>query len=110
MAEAQSRGATVVALTGFPNSPIGAKADLVLLTHVEETTARHGSVAARYGQFFLADCLYTAVAQRTFPQSAEALTVTTKALARHRSARRTNRPTTPNPQAPPITGTDIVTK
>lgn len=91
LAEAKERGATTIALTSFPNSPLGALADLVLTTHVQDTSVRHGSLAARYAQLLMVDCVYTAVAQRTYERSTEALTLTTRALASHRSSRRSNR-------------------
>ncbi len=91
LAEAKDRGAMTIALTSFPNSPLGVAADIVLTTPVEDTSVRHGSLAARYAQLLMIDCVYTAVAQRTYEISTEALTLTSRALASHRSSRRSNR-------------------
>ena len=86
--EAASNGATIVAITSFPQSPVAAAADTLLLTPVQDTAVRHGSLAARYAQLFVADCLYTAVAQKIFEESADALAATSRALAPHRNSSR----------------------
>jgi DNA-binding MurR/RpiR family transcriptional regulator len=91
MNEAHSRGATTIALTSFPSSPLGDRASIVLTTHVQDTSVRHGSLAARYAQLLVVDCVYTAVAQQTYERSTEALTLTTRVLASHRSSRRSSR-------------------
>jgi DNA-binding MurR/RpiR family transcriptional regulator len=96
-AEAHRRGSTTIALTSFPSSPLAAVSDIVLTTHVQDTSVRHGSLAARYSQLLVADVVYSVVAQHTFARSAEALSETANALAPHRlpasSRRRTRKGT-----------------
>jgi DNA-binding MurR/RpiR family transcriptional regulator len=85
MVEARSHGAATIALTSFPRSPLAAAADVVLTTHVQDEASRHGSLSARHAQLLVVDCVYSAVAQRTFAEATEALALTTRALASHRS-------------------------
>lgn len=84
LTEAARRGATTIALTNFPDSPIAQLADLVLTTAVYETTFRPGSIAARHSQLTVIDLVYIAVAQRTHRQATDALAATAQAVAGHR--------------------------
>ncbi len=54
-AQARRSGATTVALTNFPRSPIVEVADHVLTTAVRETTFRSGAMASRLAQLTLVD-------------------------------------------------------
>jgi DNA-binding MurR/RpiR family transcriptional regulator len=81
MTEAHEHGATTIALTSFPGSALVAEADIVLTTPVHDTDTRHGSLAARYAQLLVIDCLYSLVAQQTYDVSVEALASTAQALA-----------------------------
>ncbi|MDQ0726714.1 MurR/RpiR family transcriptional regulator [Microbacterium sp. W4I20] len=83
---AKNRGATTVALTGFPGSPLAQRADLVLTTHVEGGQSRHGSLAVRHAQLFVADLLYSLIAQRTVATSAALLAQSAEALVSRRSS------------------------
>jgi DNA-binding MurR/RpiR family transcriptional regulator len=74
--EAGRRGATTVALTNFPKSPLAAAADLVLTTAARETTFRSGAMASRLAQLTVVDCVFVGVAQRTYAQTKRALEVT----------------------------------
>ena len=65
LAEAGSRGATTIALTSFPRSPLAELADIVLLTATQATTFRPDALSARHPQLVVLDLLYIAVAQRT---------------------------------------------
>ncbi len=84
LAEAGRHGATTVALTNFPLSPIARAADLVLTTAARETTFRSGATASRLAQLTVVDCVFVGVAQRTY-------TDTRKALERTRDAVRSRR-------------------
>ncbi|MFC9315327.1 MurR/RpiR family transcriptional regulator [Streptomyces nigra] len=81
---AAARGATTVALTNFPQSPLAQAADLVLTTSARETPFRSGATVSRIAQLALVDCLFVAVAQRTYDTAAEALQETYTAVQRRR--------------------------
>lgn len=82
--EAAVHGATTVALTNFPRSPLAKLADVVLTTAVYETTFRPGSIAARHSQLTVIDLVYIAVAQRTHQQATDALAAAAEAVVDHR--------------------------
>jgi DNA-binding MurR/RpiR family transcriptional regulator len=65
LAEAGSRGAVTIALTGYPSSPLAELADLVLRTAAQSTTYRPDALSARHPQLVVLDLLYIGVAQRT---------------------------------------------
>jgi DNA-binding MurR/RpiR family transcriptional regulator len=100
MSLARERGATTIALTGFPNSPVGELADIVLLTPAEDTAFRHASLAVRYAQLLIADSVYAAVAQLTLDQATQSLASTSRSLAAHRTSRRGQRSSTTPAQTP----------
>ncbi|MET0233912.1 MAG: MurR/RpiR family transcriptional regulator [Kibdelosporangium sp.] len=81
---ARQRGATTVALTNFPRSPITEVADLVLTTAARETTFRSGAMASRIAQLTVIDCLFIGVAQRHLPTAMGALEATRDAVGPHR--------------------------
>lgn len=81
MAEAREAGATTVALTNFPGSPITAYADHVLTTAARETAFRSGAIASRIAALTVVDALYVVVAQRDFAATERALERTYDALA-----------------------------
>lgn len=84
LAEADSRGATTIALTSFPLSPLAGVADLVLLTATQATTFRPDALSARHPQLVVLDLLYIAVAQRTPERSHTAFQRTAQAVVGHR--------------------------
>jgi DNA-binding MurR/RpiR family transcriptional regulator len=84
-AEAGRRGATAVALTNFPKSPITRMADLVLTTAARETTFRSGAMASRLAQLTVVDCVFVGVAQRIYPQARAALEATRDAVGARRT-------------------------
>jgi DNA-binding MurR/RpiR family transcriptional regulator len=86
LAEAGSHGATTIALTSFPRSPLAEVADIVLLTATQATTFRPDALSARHPQLVVLDLLYIAVAQRTHERAHAALQVTARAVAGHRVA------------------------
>ena len=81
---ARERGATTVALTNFPRSPIADMADLVITTAARETTFRSGAMASRIAQLTVIDCLFIGVAQRHMDDAMGALEVTREAVGTHR--------------------------
>ncbi|CAM3598398.1 MurR/RpiR family transcriptional regulator [Occultella aeris] len=84
---AGARGATTVALTNAPESPIARLADRVLLTAARETTFRSGATASRLAQLTVVDCVFVAIAQRTYDASQAALEVTRAAVEDRRYTR-----------------------
>lgn len=81
---AREHGATTVALTNFPRSPITEVADYVLTTAARETTFRSGATASRIAQLTVIDCLFIGVAQRHMESASQALDATREAVGTHR--------------------------
>ncbi|MBA2528465.1 MAG: MurR/RpiR family transcriptional regulator [Euzebyales bacterium] len=89
LVEANRRGARTVAITNAPRSPLATAAELVLTTAARETTFRSGAMASRLAQLSVVDCLFVAVAQRTYSDTLEALERTYGAVRdRHGDGRR----------------------
>ncbi|HEY9410197.1 MAG TPA: MurR/RpiR family transcriptional regulator [Jiangellaceae bacterium] len=88
LSAAGSRGATTVALTSFPHSPLAELADVVLTTAIHETTFRPDALAARHPQLIVLDLIYVAVAQRRHDATAAALSRTAEAVSGHRGGAR----------------------
>lgn len=91
MREARQRGATTVALTNFPRSPITELADHVLTTAARETTYRSGAMSSRIAQLTIVDCLFIGVAQYHFDSVGEALQSTRDAVSGRRTDYRPDR-------------------
>ncbi|MEE6311743.1 MurR/RpiR family transcriptional regulator [Plantactinospora veratri] len=87
LAEAGSHGATTVALTGFPRSPLAELADIVLLTASQATTFRPDALSARHPQLVVLDLLYIAVAQRTHDRAHAAFQRTARAVGGHKATK-----------------------
>jgi DNA-binding MurR/RpiR family transcriptional regulator len=85
VAEAGSHGATTVALTSFPRSPLAEVADIVLLTATQATTFRPDALSARHPQLVVLDLLYIAVAQRTHERAHAAFQRTARAVDGHKT-------------------------
>ncbi|MEV1289939.1 MurR/RpiR family transcriptional regulator [Micromonospora sp. NPDC049679] len=83
--QARARGASTVALTNFPRSPITEVADFVLTTAARETTYRSGAMASRLAQLTVVDCLFVGVAARNRAKARRALEVTADAVQQHRA-------------------------
>ena len=81
---AKETGATTVALTNFPRSPITEIADHVLTTAARETTFRSGAMASRIAQLTVIDCLFIGVAQHHVDSAKTALEATYEAVSGHR--------------------------
>ena len=82
--EARRAGATTVALTNFPRSPITRVADFILTTAARETTFRSGATASRIAQLTVIDCLFIGVAQQHLESARTALESTYAAVGGHR--------------------------
>ena len=82
--EAAKHGATTVAITNFPRSPLARTADLVLTTAARETTYRSGAMSSRIAQLTVIDCLFIGVAQSVMPDARKALEETAIAVRGHR--------------------------
>ncbi|MGH3914050.1 MAG: MurR/RpiR family transcriptional regulator, partial [Pseudonocardiaceae bacterium] len=95
MGEARNRGATTVALTNFPRSPITDLADHVLTTAARETTFRSGATSSRIAQLTVVDCLFIGVAQLRLDTAREALQSTRDAVSARRTESRPDRRRTP---------------
>lgn len=87
LAKAREQGATTVAVTNDPHSPLAAQADLLLTTAARETRFRTGAMASRIAQLAVVDCVYLSVAQRTYDATMEALTKTFDAVHEPRGSR-----------------------
>jgi DNA-binding MurR/RpiR family transcriptional regulator len=87
LAEAGSHGATTIALTSFPRSPLAEVADIVLLTATQATTYRPDALSARHPQLVVLDLLYVAVAQRTHERSHVAFQRTAQAVHGHKAVK-----------------------
>jgi DNA-binding MurR/RpiR family transcriptional regulator len=83
--EAAAHGARTVVLTGVPNSPLAAVADVLLVTTDRETTFRSGATASRIAALSVVDVLFAAVAQRRYDQAMAALDSTRRAVASRRA-------------------------
>ena len=84
---ARRSGATTVAVTNFPRSPLATLADHVLTTAARETTFRSGATASRLAQLTVVDCVFVGVAQRTYETSQRALELTHDAVSGRRGGR-----------------------
>lgn len=81
---AKSHGATTVAVTNYPRSPITSLADHTLTTAAHETAFRSGVTASRVAQLTVVDCLFVGVAQRLGPGALLALDPARDATGAHR--------------------------
>jgi DNA-binding MurR/RpiR family transcriptional regulator len=81
---ARESGARTIAITNFVPSPLTAHADLVLTTAARETTFRSGAMASRIAQLAVIDCLFVAVAQRSYERTTTALSRTYEAVRSRR--------------------------
>jgi DNA-binding MurR/RpiR family transcriptional regulator len=81
---ARDAGATTVALTNSPDSPITEVADAVLTTQARESTYRMGAMSSRIAQLALVDFLFVRVAQRRHEEVAAPLRRTFEVTATHK--------------------------
>ena len=78
------QGATTVAITNYPRSPLARIADIVLVTSARDVTFRTGGLSGRHAQMIVRDALYLGVAQRDYPLAEQAFDATTEAVSTHR--------------------------
>lgn len=81
---AGAAGATTIAITNNPRSPLARVCDLVLVTAVSESTFRSGAMASRIAQLAVLDFLFTRIAQADYDTIAENLQRTYDAVTDHR--------------------------
>ena len=91
LALARRNGATTVAVTNHPRSPLAQLADHVLATAARETTFRSGATASRLAQLTVVDCVFVGVAQRTYAETQRALELTHDAVVGRRLDERSGR-------------------
>ncbi|MGB4136814.1 MAG: MurR/RpiR family transcriptional regulator [Microbacterium sp.] len=68
IAVARDAGATTVAITNYPDSPLARAADHVLCTVARETRYRSGAMSGRMAQLAIVDFLFVRAAQRRHDQ------------------------------------------
>lgn len=88
LAVARDRGATTVALTGDPLSPLAELADVHLRTSPADEYHSPGELAAQQVQLFACNVLYMFVARATFERTRDSLARTSAAIDSHRQPRR----------------------
>ncbi|MDR2564557.1 MAG: MurR/RpiR family transcriptional regulator [Bifidobacteriaceae bacterium] len=81
---AKNAGATTVAITNYPDSPLAATAREVLVTMSEETQFRSGAMSSRMAQLTVIDVLFVRTAQRVFAKATTSLRLTHDAVQSHR--------------------------
>jgi len=84
LGRAGRQGATTVAITNYPRSPLARMADVVLVTAARDVTFRTGGLSGRHAQMIVLDALYLGVAQRDYPLAEQAFDATADAVADHR--------------------------
>src|SRR5690606_24885397 len=98
---AKERGATTVALTNFPRSPIATAADRTRTPAAREPPFRSGPAASRFAPLTVIDCLFVGVAQRRAPAAAAALDPAKDVTGTHRlGVRQDRRRKRPHPMTP----------
>jgi DNA-binding MurR/RpiR family transcriptional regulator len=80
---AKERGATTVALTADPRSPLARTADIRLISSSSETSFRTGSIGGRHSVLVLIDCLYVRVAQLSYQRASASLALTDHITPKH---------------------------
>lgn len=77
-------GATTIAITNNPRSPLARACGLVLVTAVSESTFRSGAMASRIAQLAVLDFLFTRIAQADYDTISDNLQRTYNAVTDHR--------------------------
>ncbi|MGY0023175.1 MurR/RpiR family transcriptional regulator [Streptomyces sp. cg35] len=80
---AAERGATTVAVTGDPRSPVAQAAAVHLTWTAAETSFRRGSFGARHSALLILDCLYARVAQLTYERATASIALTAHISEEH---------------------------
>jgi DNA-binding MurR/RpiR family transcriptional regulator len=82
---AKERGATTVAITSDPRSPLAKASDIRLISTSTETIfpGRTGSIGGRHSVLVLIDCLYVRVAQLSYQRASASLALTDHITPQH---------------------------
>ncbi|MEV0634219.1 MurR/RpiR family transcriptional regulator [Streptomyces sp. NPDC050619] len=80
---AKERGATTVAITADPRSPLARAADIRLISSSSATSFPTTIVGARHSVLVLIDCLYVRVAQLSYQRASASLALTDHILGQH---------------------------
>ena len=87
---AKERGATTIAITTDPRSPLAKAADIRLISSTSETSFRTGSIGGRHSVLMIVDCLYVRVGQVAYQRASASLALTEHISPQHTvKARRT---------------------
>jgi DNA-binding MurR/RpiR family transcriptional regulator len=86
--EAGRAGATTVAVTNNPTSPLADFADISIVTSVYERFLQPDDLSAKHGQLLVFDLLYLLTAQKNFDRTTKNLAASALAVAGHRRPRR----------------------
>lgn len=78
---ARGRGAKVILITHYPNSPGAKYADVILQCGTNESPLQMGSVPAKISQLFLLDVLFSEVCRRNLKKCRESRSLIADALA-----------------------------
>lgn len=81
---ASRAGATTIAITNNPRSPLARVCDHVLVTAVPESTFRSGAMSSRIAQLAVVDFLFTRIAQADYDTIVDNLQRTYNAVTDHR--------------------------
>lgn len=81
---ARERGATTVAITNYPDSPISEAADHLLVTSARESRYRTGAMSSRLAQMAIVDFLVVRLLQGEIDRVGELLRLTYDAVQGHR--------------------------
>ena len=80
---AKERGATTIAITTDPRSPLAKAADIRLISATSETSFRTGSIGGRHSVLMIVDCLYVRVGQVSYQRASASLALTDHITPRH---------------------------
>ena len=84
MEVAKKAGATIIAITNHPASPIGRMADHVLVTSAKESRFRSGAMTSRIVQLAMVDFLFVRIMQQLFSSASASLERTFAAVKNNR--------------------------
>ncbi|MEU1270728.1 MurR/RpiR family transcriptional regulator [Streptomyces sp. NPDC005799] len=80
---ARERGATTIAITTDPRSPLARAADIRLISATSETSFRTGSIGGRHSVLMIVDCLYVRVGQLSYQRASASLALTDHITPQH---------------------------
>lgn len=78
---AKESGARVILITHYPKCPAASYADIIILCGSKESPLHGGSIAAKIGQLFLIDVLYTEFCRTNEEESTHNREITTDSLS-----------------------------